>query len=237
MQNQLIDKPNFRALLHSAQMKPTVVLLASVTIVAIHRYFGRISFAPHIFPSISTRDAAWFECATTFILMGVVPFAIVTLIFRESGRDYGLRLGDWKFGLIFIAIVFPIIAAVSLYPATKIPEMRVFYPIDKGAALSLGAFLQLELPSAILLLGWEFLFRGFMIFGLRDRVGSWLAICIQTIPSTLWHIGLPAGVTFGALIGGVVFGFLAIRTKSILWPLLLHYLIWVGLDLFIILTS
>jgi membrane protease YdiL (CAAX protease family) len=226
-----------RSLLRSIEMKPTVVLLASVTLVAVHRYFGRITFASTIFPSISSRDAAWFECATTILLMGIVPLAIVTLIFRESGRDYGLRLGNWKFGLLFIAVTFPIIAAVSLYPATKIPEMRIFYPIDKGAALSISAFLQLELPSAILLLGWEFLFRGFMIFGLRDRVGSWLAICIQTIPSTLWHIGLPWGVTFGALIGGVMFGFLAVRTKSILWPLLLHYLIWVGLDLFIILTS
>ena len=126
------EKLDARSLLRSIEMKPTVVLLASVALVAFHQYFGRITFAPHIFPSISSRDAAWFECATTFILFGVVPFAIVTLIFRESGRDYGLRLGDWKFGLVFIAIIFPIIAAVSLYPATKIPEMRVFYPIDKG---------------------------------------------------------------------------------------------------------
>lgn len=237
MQKTLIDKAKIGAVLHSAQMKPTVVLLASVTIVALHRYFGRITFAPNIFPSISSRDAAWFECGSTFILMGLVPLAIVTLIFRESGRDYGLRLGDWKFGLRFIAITFPIIAAVSLYPATKIPEMRVFYPIDQGAGLSVSAFLQLELPSAVLLFGWEFLFRGFMLFGLRDRVGSWMAICIQTIPSVLWHIGLPFGVTFGAIPGGLMFGYLSLRTNSILWPLLLHYLIWVGLDLFIVLTA
>ena len=237
MQRTLNYKARIAAVRHSAEMKPAVVLLASVTIVAFHRYFGRITFAPRLFPSISSRDAALFECATTFILMGLVPLAIVTLIFRESGKGYGLRLGDWKFGLKFIAITFPIIAAVSLYPATKIPEMRVFYPIDPGAGSSVSAFLQLQLPSAVLLMGWEFLFRGFMIFGLRDRVGDWTAICIQTLPSALWHIGLPFGVTFGAIPGGVMFGYLSIRTNSIIWPWLLHYLIWVGLDLFIVLTS
>jgi len=146
MQNQLIDKQNLRALLHSATDEAHGGAFSFRDNSSYSSILRKNNFRPDIFPSISSRDAAWFECATTFILMGVVPFAIVTLIFRESGRDYGLRLGDWKFGLLFIAIVFPSLPPCLCILPRKFPRCGFFYPIDKGAALSLGAFLQLELP-------------------------------------------------------------------------------------------
>ena len=232
----LIDTLSLRSLHDSIEMKPTVVVLGSVTLVALHRYFGKVAFAKATFPSLSSLAAAEYEIASAFILFGLIPLALVIFLFRESGRDYGLRLGDWKFGLIAIVILFPIIAG-SLYLDSKSPAMQASYPIDKGATQSVHAFLLLEVPCLLFLMAWEFIFRGFMLFGLRARVGDWLAICIQTIPSSLWHIGLPAKVTVAAIPGGLLFGILAIRTRSIIWPILLHYLIWVGLDLFVALNQ
>lgn len=232
----LIDGLGLRSLHDSIEMKPTVVVLGSVTLVALHRYFGKVAFAKSAFPTLSSLAAAEYEIASAFILFGLIPLALVIFLFRESGRDYGLRLGDWKFGLIAIVILFPIIAG-SLYLDSKSPAMQAAYPIDQGATQSVQAFLLLEAPCLLFLMAWEFIFRGFMLFGLRPRVGDWLAICIQTIPSSLWHIGLPVNVTLAAIPGGLVFGILAIRTRSIIWPTLLHYLIWVGLDLFVALNQ
>jgi membrane protease YdiL (CAAX protease family) len=228
---------DIRALLHSEEEKPTVILMASALLLTVHRCFGSMDFAARYFPSASSFETAVFMFASAFVLLGVIPLAAIILIFRESPREYGLRLGAWKAGLVATAILTIVIFGAMLLPASQTQEMRIFYPFDKSAGDSAFAFLKLELARGILFYtAWEFFFRGFMLFGLRKHVGDWLAICIQTIPSCLWHIGTPTGEIFSSIAGGILFGLLAIRTNSILWPFLLHYLIGVGLDLFIVIT-
>jgi membrane protease YdiL (CAAX protease family) len=82
-------------------------------------------------------------------------------------------------------------------------------------------------------LGWEFLFRGFMLFGLEGRCGAVLAILVQMIPSAIVHIGKPASESFAAIAAGLVFGYVAFRTRSILYPLLLHAIVGIGTDVFV----
>ena len=72
-----------------------------------------------------------------------------------------------------------------------------------------------------------------MIFSLEARFGAFAAILIQTIPSAIVHIGKPVGESFGAILAGLVFGYLAVRTRSILYPLILHAVVGIGMDLFI----
>ncbi len=233
-----VDILDMKTLFRSEEIKPTVILLVSAFLLTVHRYFGSMEFATRIFPWHSSLNAAIYMFTSAFILLGLIPFALTVFIFHEQPKDYGLKLGNWKLGLALTAILFSIIAGALLFPASQTIEMKSFYPFDKGAGASVTAFLQLEIPRGLLFYtAWEFFFRGFMLFGLRRYVGDWLAICIQTIPSCLWHIGMPTGEIFSSIAGGILFGILAIRTKSILWPLLLHYLIGVGLDFFIVMTS
>ena len=82
--------------------------------------------------------------------------------------------------------------------------------------------------------GWEFFFRGFLLFGLKDRFGDINAILIQTISSCLIHIGKPEGEILGSIIIGILFGIIALRTRSIWYVFLIHAAIGVFLDLFII---
>src|SRR6185503_14008021 len=113
--------------------------------------------------------------------LGVLPAAVIAAR-GERWRDYGVQLGDWRMGARAILILFPVIAIVSLYPASQTAEMRAFYPFDTR-------LLPMEAARGLFFYpAWEFFFRGFMLFGLRQRVGDWLAICIQTVPSCLWHI-------------------------------------------------
>jgi membrane protease YdiL (CAAX protease family) len=183
-------------------------------------------------------QSAVFMFAAAFGLLGLIPLAIIVFVYREHPKAYGLHVGDWKLGLGLNAILFPIIALLLLYPASQTDEMIAFYPFAKGAGDSPMAFLSLQAPRCLLFYtAWEFFFRGFMLFSLRRYVGDWLAICIQTIPQCLWHIGMPAGEILSSIGGGILFGILALRTHSILWPLLLHCLIGVGLDSLILITS
>lgn len=233
----LLNILDLRASIGTGELKPTVILLMAALVPVIHRYFGSVEFAVRWFAPVSESLPAIFMFATAFLLLGIVPFGVLVLGFREPLSEYGLRLGKWKEGLGVVAVAFPIIALAMLYPAAQTAEMRAFYPFDKSAGLSAISFLQFELLRGMFFYtAWEFFFRGFMLFGLRRYVGDWLAVCIQTIPSCLWHIGMPTGEIISSIAGGVLFGLMALRTRSILWPFLLHYAIGVGLDAFIVLT-
>lgn len=122
-----------------------------------------------------------------------------------------------------------------MYPSSQIPEIRASFPLDKGAGDSILAFLKLQVLRGLLFYSaWEFFFRGFILFGLRKYTGDWMAICIQVIPSSMWHIGMATPEVFSSILAGLLFGILAIRTRSIFWCFLLHYFIGIFLDIFII---
>jgi membrane protease YdiL (CAAX protease family) len=70
--------------------------------------------------------------------------------------------------------------------------------------------------------------------GLRDEMGDWNAILVQTLASSILHIGKPLGETFGAVLGGLVWGVIAFRSRSLLVPLLTHWVLGLSLDLFIV---
>lgn len=219
----------------SEQVKPTVILVLSALLLTVHRYFGSMEFIRRVSPSISEFGAAVYMFGALFILLGLVPLVIIRFFFKQPFREYGLRLGDWRRGLTLVVILFILISVLFVFPGSRTKEMTTAYPFDKSAGDSVWTFIRFELIRVMLFYtAWEFFFRGFMLFGLRDTVGDWLAICIQTVPSCLWHIGLPAGEIFASIAAGFLFGILAVRTRSLLWPFLLHSLLGVGLDFFIV---
>lgn len=227
-----------RRLLESQEGRTSFILLVSTLLVVIHRSFGSIEFIRSLDPTLSSEVASYYFFATCFLLFGIIPLSVVRFVLRDSPQDYGLRIGDAQFGFLMIALLVPLVSGGVLFPGSQLPEMRSWYPLAREAALSPGAFFQFELLRGLLFYtAWEFMFRSFILFSLRRHVGDWAAICIQTIPSCLWHLGMPLGETLLSIPGGVLFGYLALRTRSILWPFLLHWYIGIGLDLFIVLTN
>jgi membrane protease YdiL (CAAX protease family) len=220
------------------EVKPAVVVLLPALLVTASRQFGSLELAAALFPGATRFAHVLYMFAWVFVLFGVIPACIARFFLHAPLREFGVRLGDWRSGLVMVGALFPAIAALLLLPASFTPEMRAFYPFDSGALHSAASFARLETARLLLFYtAWEFLFRGFVLFGLREYTGDGLAIAIQTVPSCLWHIGMPNGEILSSIAGGILFGVIAVRTKSMMWPLLLHVLIGTGLDFFIALSS
>lgn len=60
-----------------------------------------------------------------------------------------------------------------------------------------------------------------------------ISISIQTIISTLFHIGHPLTEIFAALFGGFIFGIISLFTGSILYTVFIHAFLGITTDLFI----
>jgi len=74
------------------------------------------------------------------------------------------------------------------------------------------------------LIGWEFIFRGWILFGYAKEFGD-NALWLQAVPFAVAHIGKPEVETLSTIFGGFIFGLIAWKTKSFLYPFLIHLFI------------
>jgi membrane protease YdiL (CAAX protease family) len=165
-----------------------------------------------------------FPRATQLIYYLLVPLAAGWLLFRDKPSDYGIRIGRWKSAAIVTTVSLAVMALI-LYGAGKIPEFRSYYymyAID---------WPELLLSHALYMFAWEFLFRGYMLFGLEESIGK-SAIFVQTIPFVLLHLGKPFLETLACIPGGFILGYIAYRTRSFLPCFIIHFGIYVMMIFF-----
>ncbi len=146
----------------------------------------------------------------------LIPLLVIVLAFRKSPREFGFQWGDWRAGLALTAIVIAAAAPVLWFIARSDPAMLRYYAQQWSAAAPVFTFLDL--------IGWEFFFRGFLLFGYARKFGPH-ALWVQAVPFALAHLSKPAVETYSTIFGGFLFGLVAWRTKSFVYPFLIHWFI------------
>jgi membrane protease YdiL (CAAX protease family) len=149
------------------------------------------------------------------LLYLIIPLIFILLVFREHPREYGFGLGDWKAGLVITLAGILLMAPVIYYLGKSDPSMTDYYkPLVDG--LPWTTFLDL--------IGWEFFFRGWILFGYARKFGA-EALWLQAVPFALAHISKPEVETLSTIFGGFLFGWIAWRTRSFFYPFLIHWFI------------
>ncbi len=149
------------------------------------------------------------------ILYLVIPLLIILILFREYPREYGFSFGDWKLGLTYTALGILFMAPVIYFLGSGNAVMKTYYE----------RFLPgLPWTTFLDLIGWEFFFRGWILFTYARKFGH-EAIWLQAVPFALAHISKPEIETLSTIFGGFAFGWVAYRTKSFVWPFLIHWFI------------
>ena len=148
------------------------------------------------------------------ILFGLVPLWVVIAVFRDRQSRYGLAVGDWRAGLALTVVGCLVMTPVVLWFAT-LPDVVAYY------APSAEPLPGLLLTNTLDLSAGEFLFRGFLTFTLLRAIGP-AGVLVATMPFVYAHLGKPELELFSTLAGGLVYGWLAWRTRSILWGTIAH---------------
>ncbi|MGD0036229.1 MAG: type II CAAX endopeptidase family protein [Bacteroidota bacterium] len=218
--------------------KPIIILLLAPLVLTTWKYYGSKSFyLAHLNDKLvifnsAAMGAEWYNYLSAFFLLGVIAIAVIKFVFKESLADYGLQIGDWKFWIPAALVVGAVMVALA-YPSAKNPQYIAEYPLYKGAGDSMQMFAIHAIAYLIFYFGWEIFFRGFMQFGLTDRFGVWGAILVQVALSCIVHIGKPDSEIYSSILGGLVWGIMVYRSKSI-WPsILTHWILGISLDYFI----
>ena len=146
----------------------------------------------------------------------LIPLGVILLVFRKSPKDYGFQWGDWRAGLALTAIVIVIAIPILWWVARSSPAMVAYYGDQWNAAAPILTFLDL--------FGWEFFFRGFLLFGYARIFGA-NALWLHAVPFALAHLSKPAVETYTTIFGGFLFGLVAWRSRSFIYPFLIHWFI------------
>jgi len=180
--------------------------------------------------------AVLFYFLSFFALLFVLPILIIVLISAAPARflaAVGGTMGRGGRGLLFIIIALPI-SIFSAWIGSRDPVLGQFYPFSKQACSGIKKFILYETAYLFFYyLPWEFVFRGLLFFPLVASSGLWAALAVQTLISTLYHLGHPDLEIFGALGSGLVFGLLAYSTGSFLYTAVIHAMVGISNDIFL----
>jgi len=171
--------------------------------------------------------------AIFFLLLFALPAAALLITDREALdflREIGLRVGNWRLGLALVAASAPLAWLGSLVGGRD-QGLSEFYPFASSACRG-GKRLALYETAYFFLyyLPWEFAFRGLLFFPLVGTVGLLPALAVQTMLSTLYHIGHPDTEIAASLAAGFLFGLVAYHTRSILYGVAIHALFGIATD-------
>jgi len=158
------------------------------------------------------------------LLLGLCPFLIATLALKRQPDELGIYLLIKGFYFIPASIICALMFPVLQKGSKTLRDSRRIYREQRKFLIDLI----LWIPYVIT---YEFCLRGFLLFTLEQAVGSWPAIATVTAIYTAIHLTREKGEAAGSLIMGIIFGFFALSTRSIIIPIIIHTYIAITTDL------
>ena len=219
-------------------------LLFATIILFVYCYFGSFSFFEKTFSSL--QDVGFWKIIyhnlMAFVLFFGFGILFTKFIIKEKLENFGLRAGNKKLGLIFVGIGF---AGAILCGLSTVLDfgMASTYPLIDFSVYGTAWQIVLYFASYFLYyVGWEYLFRGILLFGSEQKCGSLGAILLSTLISALIHtsiggFGKPMIETLSAIPAGLIFGYVSYKTRSIFPSLLIHFFVGLFTDVFIFLLA
>jgi hypothetical protein len=224
----------------------SIALLFVVAGVALwaYDYYGSSIFFTHVtrhfWPDWNAEDREagsylyWFGSA--FPILVVFPTVVAWVVHRfdreRTVTYFGWGLGDWKMGVtvggLFYLVMLPILASIAWQPG-----FQDYYPIYGDADRSVTMFLVYEASYFVYFAAWEYFFRGYLCFGLEKPLGMYV-IFVQMLPFACMHFGKPDLEALSSIFGGIALGYLALRTRSYWYGVIVHGLTAVTLDVMVV---
>jgi len=237
-----------------------IVMFSAFLLLMVYGYHGNLDILVGILPHWSAPGVdvgnripilpwvPWDRELISFIggaiLLVIIPLLIVKFWLKEDVSRYGLRLPERGKGVTALLIYLFLVVVLSpvFYFASKQVSMQEVYPFFKNFT-SVSEFAIYELTYLPFFVTIEFIFRGYLLFGLEDMHDTFVyrnqekntnfigfGLIIQMLAYTMWHMGKPLPELWGTPVWGLCTGIMTYHLKSI-WPVTLaHWTLNILLD-------
>ena len=165
---------------------------------------------------------------SAFVLLGVTPALLARPLLGRGPTDLGIGIGDWRRGLPLLALGIVVAGGIGYRSATS-PDLAAVYPLG-SVTLAPAAFAIHVVGYLVYYTGFEYHYRGFLLLGLREHLGDGAANLLQAGLATLVHLGKPPVELAAVIPASLLFGWIALRTRSIWYAVIIHGVVGIVLD-------
>jgi len=196
-----------------------------------------IAFITYYFVMISPKVEAWvskglapekaqirwviFQRIWGGSILGLTALLLPVIGLGKSPFDYGMSFSLTGETFLVILGMGVVIVGINMLRAGK-PANLVMYPQIKAKKWDLSLLLASSMGWVIYLLGYELMFRGFLLYGCIDALGLWPAIAINTAIYSFAHFFKGIGETVGAIPFGILICCLTIATGNFMLAFIVH---------------
>ncbi|MDI1445342.1 CPBP family intramembrane glutamic endopeptidase [Polyangium sp. 6x1] len=166
------------------------------------------------------------------VLLLAAPLVLARIGLGQKPRDLGLGTGDARrWGKVTLGLLPLVVIGAAIL--SRAPGVAAHYRAHTAGISGIFGWIGWIGMWGAAFFAWEFFFRGLLVVGLARDLGGPAAVALHLLPFTLVHVGKPALEVLLTVPGGLVFGALAFRGRSMLGPFLLHWTLAASLDLFV----
>jgi len=156
-----------------------------------------------------------------FTLMGLMPLVLFYYVFELPYQEYGINMRQAGHSALWIVVFLPPIIAMNYYVAGK-PSNLEQYPQVRIIKWDLKDLLFNFLSWMLYLLGYEMLFRGFLLFSFYHAFGLTTAVVVNVVLYALAHIPKGLREMAGSIPFGVILCLITLGTGSFFAAFVLH---------------
>ena len=159
--------------------------------------------------------------ALGLLFLGLLSALIIAILPGKGLQDFGLNLTFieplpwWSWLLV------PVILILGYFTA-KSPANLQQYPQIRMQTWTPGILIISSISWIMFLIGYEFLFRGFVLFASLEIMNPVPAIALNTAVYAFAHFYKGPGETFGSIPAGILFCYLTLLTGNIWTAVFLH---------------
>ena len=211
--------------LNEANLVPVVSIISTTILFLIYHFTGWSTRIISKFAQDETQlKIVLFRRTLGAISFGIMPALLITLLFKGNFTAFGLSLKHFPESLFWITGLGFLIIPVNYFAARKPANLKQ-YPQIRKKEWTTGLMIASAISWIAYLTGYEFMFRGWLLFGTASFLGTWPAIAINTAIYSLVHVPKGLNEAAGAIPLGLVLCIATISTGTIWVALLTHIML------------
>ncbi len=220
---------------NNSEIFSSIIILSSVVFFYLYYYFTTSGVPERICENLNQKlqkKVAIFltKKSLGFLILGFIPGLIYYFFLNRNLINFGFSFDHFLRNIQIILLLMLIIAAI-LFINQKVNRQNNSLQIEL-TNWNIQLFLINVFGWIIYLIGYEFLFRGILLFECYNSFGFWPAIAINIAIYSAIHMVNGKAQTIGALIFGGIACYLTITRGTILIPIFMHISLSVFSDYF-----
>jgi len=165
------------------------------------------------------------------VFLGVMSVLVISILPEVMPTDYGLGFAFQKAPPWWSLLLLPAILVIGFFSA-RMKGILKLYPQIRANSWTPAMVVLNGLSWIIFLVGYEFLFRGFLLQASLDIMATAPAIALNCALYAGAHFYKGPGETIGAIPAGILFCYLTVLTGNIWCAVILHSVMAISIECF-----